>query len=285
MASDNTISKSTTPTDKSGTAHSFLKSFPRELRDQIYNLLSQEREDLIKNYSRHPYLFRIRTTLPKVRLLNRQIKEEYDARPLADNHLEVIECQPDDVVVHLLPREIPPLAVRTTVLHLDLVCCKDPADSAMKCLEPRRCCNGTIKPWAGEELRESHGRYIIKCLIPHLPLLERATIRLSCSNMSCVTALQSTDEPWNDIAQLSQIELLRNVYDHDLSRDYGDRLDEYQTRDLNPSKSPEFFQNRETMATWTPAHGWKADEKVMEDCRNEEAVFMSGRVFILFIKD
>ena len=73
--------------------------------------------------------------------------------------------------------------------------------------------------------------------------------------MSCVTALQSTDEPWNDIAQLSQIELLRNVYDHDLSRDYGDRLDEYQTRDLNPSKSPEFFQNRETMATWTPAHG------------------------------
>ena len=45
--------------------------------------------------------------------------------------------------------------------------------------------------------------------------------------MSCVTALQSTDEPWNDIAQLSQIELLRNVYDHDLSRDYGDRLEEY----------------------------------------------------------
>ena len=57
MVSDNTISKSTTPADESGTAHSFPKSFPRELRDQIYNLLSHEREDLIESYHRHAYLF------------------------------------------------------------------------------------------------------------------------------------------------------------------------------------------------------------------------------------
>ena len=139
--------------------------------------------------------------------------------------------------------------------------------------------------WVELALHGSYGKYIMVQLIPQLSLLEKVTIRLSCGNMDCAMALQSTDEHRTAISQLSQIELLRNVFDHDLSRDYGDRLEEYQLWDHNTSKFPEFFHNREAMATWTPAQGWKADERVTEECRNEEADFMSGRDFIFFRKD
>ena len=38
-----------------------------------------------------------------------------------------------------------------------------------------------------------------------------------------------------------------------------------------------FFEDRETMATWSYKEGWKADEEVIEKCRQEEARWLSSR--------
>jgi hypothetical protein len=92
MASENTLTKSTRPAEKSDTAHNLFERLPREIRDQIYYLISQDKEELIGKDGHSTLFFRIRTTIPKVRLLNNFFKEEYDARPLVDNHLQVSEC-------------------------------------------------------------------------------------------------------------------------------------------------------------------------------------------------
>jgi hypothetical protein len=76
--------------------------------------------------------------------------------------------------------------------------------------------------------------------------------------------------------------LLKNHYDPTLSRDVDERFEEYRLRDINPSKTPEFFEQRETMAKWTPATGWEADAKVMEECSKEESDFMIGRPELSF---
>jgi hypothetical protein len=87
MASDNTPSMSNTPTDESDTAHGFFTVLAREIRDQIYDLISQDEEELIQGHRLSVFLLKVRTTVPKVRLLCHQAKTEYDARPLVDDHL------------------------------------------------------------------------------------------------------------------------------------------------------------------------------------------------------
>jgi len=62
MTSDNTVSKLNAPTSKYDTAHGFFTTIPRELRDQIYNLISQDKETLIRGPLCKTYVLRIRTT-------------------------------------------------------------------------------------------------------------------------------------------------------------------------------------------------------------------------------
>jgi len=96
-------------------------------------------------------------------------------------------------------------------------------------------------------------------------------------------ALQSTEEPWAGIKNLSQVTLLRNVYDHDLSRDEDERVEDDELgRNQHPNQSPDFYQGRETMASWTPVSGWEANAKVIEECRAEEEEFMVGREIMSF---
>jgi hypothetical protein len=280
MASDNTLMVPNASAEKSCTAHSFYGSLPREIRDEVYDLISQDKEELFEGYDDRTFLVRIRTTLPKVRLLNHQAKFEYDARPLADNHLRVSECYPPDRDYRQrLPRAVPSLASRTTALHFDLVCCKDTPDRALdhgyRCLEPSNFST------TGQMLHFDYVEYIEE-VIADLPLLEQVSINVSCSNMHCAMALQPTDLPWTNITKLSHIRLLKNHYDHTLSRDVDERFGEYQLRDINLSKTPEFFEQRETMAKWTPATGWEADAKVTEECSKEESNFMTGRPHLWF---
>lgn len=74
-----------TPADHNN-SRGFFTSFPRELRDAVYDLLYQDFENNV-----HGLQFRIRTTLPHLRLLSRQFKVEYDERPTTKNHLTVTD--------------------------------------------------------------------------------------------------------------------------------------------------------------------------------------------------
>jgi len=203
---------------------------------------------------------------------------EYDVRPLVDNHLQVSECYPD-IFSYELPTAVPSLASRTTTIPFDLVCCHETPDRDRRhfrtCLEP------TSFFTTGQAL---HRRYMshIQYVTAHLSFLEQISINVSCSNMRCAMALQTTDEPWTDIPKLSRVRLLRNSYDHTLSRDETERLKKYKLRNVNPSKSPDFFERRDTMATWTFATGWEADAKVTEECRKEESDFMIDRPYLWF---
>jgi hypothetical protein len=144
-----------------------------------------------------------------------------------------------------LPKLIPLSASQTKTLHFDLVCCNEAPDRSLRCLDPSKFAT------TGKILRRRYAGFI-KNVTADLPLL-------SCGNMRCAMALQMTDEPWTNIPKLSHVTLLRCTYDHTLSRNYDERSIEYELGDVDASKSAEFFEERDTMATWTPATGWEAD--------------------------
>jgi hypothetical protein len=60
-------------------ARSYFKRFPRELRDCIYDLLYQEIEESIAGHELHT-----RAIIPRLRLVSRQFKSEYDERIASD---------------------------------------------------------------------------------------------------------------------------------------------------------------------------------------------------------
>jgi hypothetical protein len=277
MESNIALSEPATPINKTETAHGFFQTLQRELRDKTYDLISQEKVELIKGFPHNIYIFKTRTTLPIVRLVSKGFQRENDTRPLVGYHLQVSECNPPSVF-HRLSEVIPTLAIRTTAMHLDLVCCQESPDRGKRCLV-RLLPLGNA--WAERMLQHYHGEYI-EYIIAHLPLLERMDIHISCGNMDCAMALQSTNPPWSNMPKLSEIKLLRNVYDHALSRNESDRFDGYESHTKNPAQSPEFFKRRKMMATWTPSHGWNADAKVTEECRGEEATFMIDRQVLWF---
>jgi len=146
MASDNTTTDLILRTSHAepDSTHSFFRSFPREIRDEIYDLLFQEKEHPVTlfGYGLEAYYCKTRTTLPYVRLLSRQAKLEYDERDeyhLPQNTLRVCHfISPKggpDLWGFML--SVPTLAVRSTVLHLNLVCCRETQDP-QKCLMSRR---------------------------------------------------------------------------------------------------------------------------------------------------
>jgi hypothetical protein len=217
MASDNTPSMSNTPTDESDTAHGFFTVLAREIRDQIYDLISQDEEELIQGHRLSVFLLKVRTTVPKVRLLCHQAKTEYDARPLVDDHLQLSECYAavDRDLRQSLPKLIPLSASQTKTLHFDLVCCNEAPDRSLRCLDPSKFAT------TGKILRRRYAGFI-KNVTADLPLLEKVSINLSCGNMRCAMALQMTDEPWTNIPKLSHVTLLRCTYDHTLSRNHDE---------------------------------------------------------------
>ena len=71
MASQASLAASTLPP---GSKHGFLKTFPRELRDQIYDLLFEEDEE------HDGFYMRATSPLLALRLINRQFRLEYTER-------------------------------------------------------------------------------------------------------------------------------------------------------------------------------------------------------------
>jgi hypothetical protein len=125
MASDNTISAAMphASASKLGEKYCFFTSFPREIRDQIYGLIICEKEDIFKRA-----LFKIRSTVPKVRLLSRQFKKEYDERCPKLNHLEIFNCYIDGLLTYHGSDPAPPLAIRDTSLRYHRIWCDHEPD-------------------------------------------------------------------------------------------------------------------------------------------------------------
>jgi len=83
-------------------------SLSRELRDNIYDIVREDHQEKIGQVS-----FKYRAAIPKVRLISRQFKSEYDQRSAVNTFVHVMD--PDNVCTF---RHFPRLAIRSHYLEL-----------------------------------------------------------------------------------------------------------------------------------------------------------------------
>jgi hypothetical protein len=257
MASDNTISKliARITEPESDNVHSFYGSWPREIRDQIYDLIFQEKVHPIsvRTSGIEAYNSETRTILPFVRLTSRQFKLEYDERDeynRSKNQFRV--CQVDltsGPYFFGFKLVVPKLAVRTTVLHLDLKCCQDTHDPA-KCLIPA---DGSTQGIGGSKWFTYNRRFVYD--IADLPLLEKACIHVSCIAMKRAIDLLPLGDPLAKIPMLAQISTFSNSYVQGRSHDVG-------VPPGKPEDSGGFVTRRQTKAIWTHVNGWDNEAKL-----------------------
>jgi hypothetical protein len=289
MASDNTNTDLVLRTiqPESDITHSFFGSLAREIRDMIYDLIFQER--------RHPISFKdckdplenfyseTRTILPEVRLVSRRFKLEYDERDayhLPKNSFRL--CQdssldgPPGPISNCYGSEllIPTLAARTTVLHLDLECCRQccrPKDGPERCLMPS---NGGLQGIGGSEW-DNHARHFYYD-IAALPLLEKAYIHVSCRAAQGAVDSRPVGDlppPLAKMPMLAQISTFRTVFVQAApSQDDGIRSGERELWGASSPRSGGFEVRRQTEAIWTHVNGRDNGEK-LERVRKFEMEF------------
>ncbi|KAM0712143.1 hypothetical protein Q7P37_011237 [Cladosporium fusiforme] len=95
-------------------------SLPRELRNEIYSMLWQEKDTNLLDSNNH-FTCHIQTTIPALRTANRQFKTEYDARAskLCTLRLEDDNHYAGDALRKHRPR-VPRLACKTVTLRTNL---------------------------------------------------------------------------------------------------------------------------------------------------------------------
>jgi hypothetical protein len=238
-----------------------FEKLPPELRDLIYDLLFQERRGAI-----HLWHYKIRTALPTIRLVNSRLKFEFDERSPVNSFIEASECPwMGDGCLCLDTYESFPssIAARTTDMHINyFIACKREASYACRC--PR------MERFTQVDLRVQLGPWMDD-LIKDLPL-RNMTMNISCGNVECAMALQSSGEIWPSTPNLSRISLLKPIYHFDPDSEA------YSDESLPPPLQPtRVFELRETMATWTPTRGWLADAEVVDRGRKDEAEFMKAQ--------
>ena len=222
MASDNTITDLILRPiqSKPDNAHSFFGIFPREIRDDIYDLLFQEKEHDIcmrSDVFMEDYYTKTRTTLPKVRLVCSQMKNEYDERDkyhLPKNTFRVCQVSAlnvrDEHYCKQFDIRVPTLAVRTTVLHLDLECCGEAQDPEDCLLLTDRGIGGSN--WLAEQR-------LLAYTLADLPLLEKMCFHVNCAAASKRAAdIPSGHPPAESNPMLAQISILGTEYVQDLSQ-------------------------------------------------------------------
>jgi hypothetical protein len=283
MASDNTITDLILRPiqSKPDNAHSFFGTFPREIRDDIYDLLFQEKEhDICKrtNPLHADYYTKTRTTLPKVRLVCSQMKNEYDERDtyhLPKNTFRVCNVREEHYCEQFDIR-VPTLAVRTTVLHLDLECCGEAQDPEDCLLLTDRGIGGSN--WLAEQ------RLLVYTLAD-LPLLEKMCFHVNCAAASKRAAdIPSGHPPAESNPMLVQISILRTEYVQDLSQSDSIRSDGHKLRPSSfPSPPGHFLVRLKTQAIWTHVNGWNNEAMLncvrqSENCKIDDGYYSRWRV-------
>jgi hypothetical protein len=257
----------------------FFDLLPLELRHKIYDFTFHEEE-----FTGCCWHYKIRTSLPKARLVSRQLTMEYDARendkrPVMNSSIEASECELADFDCPCTRIDsgafLGSLASRTTAIHINLVVCQDkPINTetdGQSFTFPASCRLGL------RDLLQDAYEDWIKGLIDEFLLLEKMTMSVSCGNMRSVMTLQSShDAIWPDIPQLTEINLLSPAHIEGFSED--ELFDHCHDLDKEfPHHSADFYEDRGTMATWTLANGWQTDVKETEKARNNEIRYLNNK--------
>ena len=135
------------------TAKMFFKFFalPAELRDMIYDHLWQDLEEDTDHIR-----FNICTTIPELRLVNRQFKSEYDERIAANAHKNTVAvtqlydyCPYDPSKEVSLPR----LAAQSTSLTINIICKDEDCGVCHRCRHKRCEHTAHYREWVRHWLR------------------------------------------------------------------------------------------------------------------------------------
>jgi hypothetical protein len=279
MASDNTTTKliPRSSISEPDNAHSWFGSIPRELRDQIYDLIFQEKEHpkIFRSTNLEPYYLKTRTTLPEVRLVSKKLKQEYDERDkhhLAKKTLRICQVQ-EGTPYHFCGEfhlSVPTLAVRTTILHLDVKCCQETQADQKRCLLPAKGMTLVV----GGIVVGGHARRITYD-IADLPLLEKAYVHVSCNAMKRALDAQPTSDSPAMTPILAQISTFQGSYVQAPSPNDTVRAVEDKPPGSSPSQSGRFLVRRQTKAIWTPVNGWD-NEPWLNHIRERE-MYLGGR--------
>lgn len=141
-------------------------SLPRELRDSIYDMVWQEKQEKISGAN-----FRIQAAIPKVRLISRHFKSEYDERSPANSILHIADLGGDFTLVGGM---VPRLAARTTHVRLSLEV------SSCDCADPSNIDESCTVIWA----KDSLGSYT--ALLGSFHELRTTTMTLSAEPDDCL---------------------------------------------------------------------------------------------------
>jgi hypothetical protein len=263
MASDNTIPASMPGASASGSEnkHGFMSSFPRKIRDEIYDLIISEEEELYRGA-----FFKMRSTVPHVRLISKKFQMEYDECCPVDNQLQIFKGL--DQPCYASSRLVPPRADCTTHLRFYFVWCGGGSDS------------NQVLPnvYNFVDLWHYYGGQI-EAYANALPHLEKHELIISCGSLACVLALQAPGAVDSALHGLMfnhpRVSLLRPVYDSEVKQ--KSTSESVEERVVEGPRLDALFEGRETMATWSWSGGWEVDEEVTEKCRQEEAKWLSSR--------
>lgn len=225
-------------------AYGFFTTFPRELRNTIYDHLYQEVEHL---ESEANFGMRIRAPIPSLRLLSRQFKFEYDSQLHHNNQSKLAITQ------HAVPSEpdlakCPRLARCTVQLTLNMLACSD------------RCREG-----CGSSMRlASIRRWFWRFAVPHLPAVRRLRISLGVFYDSCVNktllALDNITSLWNVV----EVKLLPCRYSSvETSRG---RVSVRHDRHGSMDRFERGGEGVLAIATWTPKGGIVHHREAFEQC-------------------
>lgn len=175
-------------------AHGFFKTFPRELRDSVYDLLYQEVHENVDGLQ-----LRIRAVCAGLRFVSRQFKLEYDERSTADgrNQLEITDNMAFDLRRYgkseggVVP--CPALATHTTELALNLIACKGGESRHYDC-----CADSNIR-W--------HTNWI-NAFLQSLPHLREVRVRLDFVNPNCIDFVLEGSRMLQALPKLSELRVM-----------------------------------------------------------------------------
>jgi hypothetical protein len=238
---------------------------PREIRDEIYDLISQPKEETHKRYH-----FKTLTRVPHARLINKRFTKEYDERPASNTHLEVTQCFRPDSDCLRLPRLqglIPSSPAQTRFLHFYLLGCIDPPWRRPH-VSWSECLAGFTTEMIKDDFQRCWGR-LIHDLVSVMPVLEEISIGISCGNMRCVRGVVLSHDIWKGIPHLCRVALLSPIFDFDLDPIELDLW--YGFKNNGSPHLSDFYQDWQILSTRISSEGWVIDPELEAERLEEES--------------
>lgn len=174
----------------------FFKTFPRELRDDVYDSLYQEVTTNVKGLH-----FNTRAVLVELRLISRQFRLRYDERSATDEHNkhltitddvrfdtfgDWVDGQPSGIATHC-----PALATRSISLTVHLIACLDGYKGHAVC-----------------EIDGDRHTTWVKSLLQSLPHLRNICVRLHLVSPDCISITPDWKELLDALPSCTEMKLV-----------------------------------------------------------------------------